>query len=89
MENPDDPRRTRSDFQREGIALPCPDYLMSKYWYLMISSDPNSHYHALKDLRWQAAMDEEMNSLQKKYYLGTSFSSSGEEIGSTQVGVLE
>ena len=28
--NPDDPRRTWSDFQREGIALSCPDYLLSK-----------------------------------------------------------
>ena len=31
----------------------------------MIISDPNSYYHAQKDPRWQAAMDEEMNSLQK------------------------
>jgi len=31
----------------------------------MISSDPKSYYHAQKDPRWQVAMDEEMNSLQK------------------------
>ena len=31
----------------------------------MISSYPKSYYHARKDPRWQAAMDEEMNSLQK------------------------
>ena len=30
----------------------------------MIISYPNSYYHARKDPRWQAAMDEEMNSLQ-------------------------
>ena len=55
----------------------------------MIISDPKSYYHAQKDPRWQAAMDEEMNSLQKKHNLGASFSSSEEEIGSMQVGVLE
>ena len=63
--NPDDPRRTRSDFQRAGIALSCPDYLLSKYFYLIIILDPKSYYHARKDLRWQVSMDEEMNSLQK------------------------
>ena len=31
----------------------------------MIILDPKSYYHAQKDLRWQVAMDEEMNSLQK------------------------
>ena len=34
--NPDDPRRTQSDFQRVDIVLSCPDHLMSKYCYLMI-----------------------------------------------------
>ena len=63
--NLDDPRRTRSDFQRVGIVLSCPDYLLSEYCYLMIISDPNSYYHAQKYPRWQVAMDEEMNSLQK------------------------
>ena len=63
--NPDDPRRTRSDFQRAGIVLYCPDYLLSKYCYLMIISDPNSYYHSWKDPRWQFSMDEEMISLQK------------------------
>ena len=38
--NPDDPRRTRSDFQRAGIALSCPDNFLSKTWYLMISLYP-------------------------------------------------
>ena len=47
--NLDDPRRNRSDFQREGIALSCPDYLMSKYCYLIIILEPNSYYHARKD----------------------------------------
>ena len=36
--NPDDPRRTRSDFQRAGIALSCPDCLLSASCYLMIIS---------------------------------------------------
>ena len=55
--NPDDPRRTRSDFQREGIVLSCFDNLLSETFYLMISSDPKSYYHAWKDPRWQVAMD--------------------------------
>ena len=40
--NPDDPRRTRSDFQREGIALSCSDNLLSETLYFMISSDTRS-----------------------------------------------
>ena len=44
--NPDDPRRTRSDFQRAGIALSCSDNLMSETCYLMIILDPKSYYHA-------------------------------------------
>ena len=63
--NPDDLRRTRSDFQRVGIALSCSDNLLFETCYLMISSDPNSYYHARNDPRWQVAMDEEMNSLHK------------------------
>ena len=63
--NPVDPRRTRSYFQRTGIALSCHDFLLSKTCYLMIGSDPMSYYHARKDPRWQAAMDEEFNSLRK------------------------
>ena len=51
--------------QRAGIALSCPDYLLSASYYLMIILDPKSYYHAWKDLRWHVAMDEEMNSLQK------------------------
>ena len=64
--NLDDPRRTRPDFQRAGIALSCIDNFLSKTCYLMISSYPKSYYHAQKDLRWQFSMDEEMNSLKKK-----------------------
>ena len=50
---------------KAGIVISCPDYLLSEYCYLMIFLDPNSYYHAQKDPRWQAAMDEEMNFLQK------------------------
>ena len=63
--NPADPRRTRFDFQRAGIPLSCHDSLLSETYYLMIRSDPNSYYHAWKDLRWKDAMDEEFNSLRK------------------------
>ena len=87
--NPDDPRRTRSDFQREGIVLSCTDNFISETFYLMISSYPKFYYHAQKDPIWQVAMDEEMTSLQKKHYLGASFSSSEKEIGSMQVDVLD
>ena len=44
--NPDDLRKTWSDFQRAGIALSCPDYFLYKSCYLMIISEPNSYYHA-------------------------------------------
>ena len=63
--NLDDPRRTKSDFQRAGIAISCYDNLMYKNYYLMIILDPKSYYHAQKYLRWQVAMDEEFNSVRK------------------------
>ena len=63
--NPTDPRRTWFEFQRAGIMLSFHDYLLSETCYLMIGSDPNSYYHARKYPRWQAAMDEEFNSLRK------------------------
>ena len=50
--NLDDPRRTRSDFQRAGIELPCLDNLLYETCYLMIISDPKSYYHARKDPIW-------------------------------------
>ena len=63
--NLDDPRRTGSDFQRASIALSSHEYLLSKFFYLMIISDHKSYYHDQKYLIWKAAMDEEMNSVQK------------------------
>ena len=63
--NPVDPRRTRSDFKRAGISLSGNDSLMSETYYMMIGSDPNSYYSARNDPIWQAAMDEEFNSLRK------------------------
>ena len=45
--------------------LSCPNNLLSENFYLMISLDPKSYYHARKDPRWQVAMNEEMNSLKK------------------------
>ena len=60
-----DPRITRSDFQRAGITLSFPDNLLSKTCYLMIISDQKSYYHAWKDPIWKVAMDEEINSLHK------------------------
>ena len=63
--NPADPRRTQSDFQREGISLSCHDSLMYESCYLIIQLYPNSYYHIWKYLIWKAAMDEEFNSLRK------------------------
>ena len=74
--NPDDPQRTWSDFQRVGFVLSCSDNFLSKTWYLIIILDPKSYYHAQNDPRYQV-------------YLGASFSSSGKEIGSMQVGVSD
>ena len=45
--------------------LSCHDSFLYENCYLIIISDPKSYYHAHKDKRWQAAMGEEMNSLQK------------------------
>ena len=45
--------------------LSCIDNFIYKTLYLMIISDRKSYHHARKDLIWQVAMDEEMNSLQK------------------------
>ena len=61
--NSTDPRRTQSDFQRACIALSCPYSLLFETCYLIIGSDPKSYYHAQKHPIWQAAMDEEFNSL--------------------------
>ena len=55
----------------------------------MIISDPNSYYHAQKDPRWKAGMGQRDELCSEKHYLGTSFSSSGEKIGSMQVGVSD
>ena len=63
--NPIDQRRTRSDFQRAGIALSCHDSLLYDTCYLMIGSDLKSYYHARKYPIWKATMDDEFNSLQK------------------------
>ena len=93
IENPDDPRRTRSDFQRVGIALSCYDNFLSKNFYLMIISDPKSYYHSRNDPRWQVAMDEEMNSLQKNTTWELVSLPPGRKkntcIGSMQVGVSD
>ena len=60
-----DPKRTRSDFQKESISLSCHESLLSETCYLLIGLDPKSYYHAWKYPRWKAAMDEEFNSLRK------------------------
>ena len=60
--NPNDPRRTRSQFES---ALCMKDPMFAEKFYLMIELDPQTYEDAAKYPIWQAAMKEEFNSLQK------------------------
>ena len=60
--NPNDPRRTRSQFES---ALCMKDHMFDEKCYLMVESDPQTYDDAEGDPRWQAAMKEEFSSLQK------------------------
>ena len=60
--NPNDPRRTRSQFES---ALCVKDPLFVEKCYLMVESDPQTYEYAANDPRWQASMKEEFSSLQQ------------------------
>ena len=82
--NPDDPRRTWSDFQRVGIVLSCFDNLLSYPSTISKIILPCSKWSEMASFHgWR----DEFSS--RKHYLGASFSSSWKEIGSNQVGVLK
>ena len=60
--NPNDPRRTRSQFES---ALCMKDPMFAEKCYLMVESYPQTYEDAANDPRWQTAMKEEFSSLQK------------------------
>ena len=60
--NPNDPRRTRSQFES---ALCMKDPLFAKKCYMMVESDPYTYEDASHDPIWKTTMKEEFISLQK------------------------
>ena len=60
--NPNDPRRTRSQFES---AMCMKDPMFAKKCYLMVESDPNTYEYVEKDPIWKTSMEEEFSSLQK------------------------
>ena len=60
--NPNDPRRTRSQFES---ALCMKDPMFAKKCYLMVESYPQTYEYAAHDLIWKTSMKEEFSSLQK------------------------
>ena len=63
--NPNDPRRTRENYQRAGISLSCTNNFLSVKLCIIIGFDPRSYYPSHHDPIWQAIMDDEYHSLQK------------------------
>ena len=61
--NPNDPRRTRSQFES---AMCMKDPMFAEKCYLMVESDPQTYEDAVGDPIWQASMKEEFSSLQKR-----------------------
>ena len=61
--NPNDPRRTRSQFES---ALCMKDPMFAEKCYLMVESYPQTYEDVENDPRWQASMKEEFISLQKR-----------------------
>ena len=53
----------RSQYQKENVALSHIDPLLAERCFMMLGSDPQSFREACHDPRWQAAMDEEFDSL--------------------------
>ena len=61
--NPNDPRRTRSQFES---ALCMKDPMFAEKCYLMVESYPKTYEDAAGDPRWKASMKEKFSSLQKR-----------------------
>ena len=53
--NPNDPRRTRSQFES---ALCMKDPMFAEKCYLMVESDPQTYENAAEDPIWQASMKQ-------------------------------
>ena len=58
--NPNDPRRTRSQFES---ALCVKDPMFADKCYMMVESNPQTYEDASNDPRWKTSMKEENNSL--------------------------
>ena len=58
--NPNDPRRTRSQFES---ALCMKDPMFAKKFYLMIESDPQTYEDSEKYPIWKTTMEEDFSSL--------------------------
>ena len=54
--DPHDKKKTRSQYQKESVALSHIDPLPLERCFMMLVSDPQSFKEACHDPRWQAAM---------------------------------
>ena len=61
--NPNDPRRTRSQFE-SALCMKYP--MFAEKCYMMVESDPYTYEDAAGDPTWQASMKEDFSSLQKR-----------------------
>jgi hypothetical protein len=60
---PADPRRTRSQFEGVTHALITIEPLLPMNFYMVLASDPQSYAEVARNHYWEAAMNEEYNSL--------------------------
>jgi hypothetical protein len=63
VDNPTDPRRTRSQFFEAPTALDATEKLFPIHFYMSLASDPHSYTEAMGNPFWEAAMDEEYSAL--------------------------
>ena len=61
--DPYEKRRTRSQYQKEIVALSHTDPLLVDRCFMMLGSDPQSFKEACHDPRWKEAMYEEFDLL--------------------------
>jgi hypothetical protein len=61
--DPVDPRRTRSQFEGVLHALTTTKPLLPMHYYMVLASDPQSYAKVVGNHYWEAAMNEEYNSL--------------------------
>jgi hypothetical protein len=63
VDNPTDPRRTRSQFFEAPTALAATEKLFPIHCYMSLAEDPHSYTEAMGNPFWEAAMDEEYSAL--------------------------